>query len=112
MTKAANGLGYRQLAATLRQEIRDGKIAPGDQLPSYPQLRERFDASPNVVRDAVKQLAHERLVEVRDGIGTFVLEPGQWTSYDAAELMQLVGALRDEVREVRARLDSIERRLP
>jgi GntR family transcriptional regulator len=63
---------YRRIAEELRQEIESGRLARGSQLPTELQLRERFDASRNTVRDAVKSLIALGLVETRPGQGTFV----------------------------------------
>ncbi|MGO9778447.1 MAG: GntR family transcriptional regulator, partial [Streptosporangiaceae bacterium] len=47
---------YRRIADQLRGEIESGVLGRGSQLPTELQLRERFDASRNTVRDAVKSL--------------------------------------------------------
>lgn len=99
------------IVAELGKQIREGKIAPGSALPSIPQLEEQYEATTGVVRRALQALRQEHLVRTDPGVGSFVTDPETWTSSEAAELMQLVAALRDEVREVRDRLDSIERRL-
>ena len=61
---------YRRIADQLRSEIESGELGRGSQLPSELQLRERFDASRNTVRDAVKSLVGLGLVETRPGQGT------------------------------------------
>ena len=63
---------YRRIAEQLRQEIESGELGRGSQLPSELQLRERFNASRNTVRDAVKSLVGLGLVETRPGQGTYV----------------------------------------
>jgi GntR family transcriptional regulator len=63
---------YRRIADQLRSEIESGELGRGSQLPSELQLRERFNASRNTVRDAVKSLVGLGLVETRPGQGTFV----------------------------------------
>lgn len=63
---------YRRIADQLRSEIESGELGRGSQLPSELQLRERFDASRNTVRDAVKSLIGLGLVETRPGRGTYV----------------------------------------
>ncbi len=65
---------YRQIAEDLRQKIESGELGHGDQLPTELELRERYDASRNTVRDAVKWLTTRGLVETRPGQGTFVVE--------------------------------------
>lgn len=63
---------YRRIADDLRQQIESGTLAAGSQLPTEPELRKRYDASRNTVRDAVKWLITRGLVETRPGQGTFV----------------------------------------
>ena len=63
---------YRRIAQELRQQIKSGHPGPGEQLPTELELGERFDASRNTVRDAIKWLTVNGLVETRPGQGTFV----------------------------------------
>jgi DNA-binding GntR family transcriptional regulator len=63
---------YRQIAEDLREQIESGKLAPGSQLPTELDLRDRHNASRNTVRDAIKWLTNLGLVETRPGQGTFV----------------------------------------
>jgi GntR family transcriptional regulator len=65
---------YRQIAEDLRQQIEDGGLAPGQQLRTELELREKYNASRNTVRDAIKWLITRGLVETRPGQGTFVVE--------------------------------------
>ena len=62
---------YRKIAQDLREQIESGLIAPGEQLPTELVLRDRYGASRNTVRDAVKWLMTRGLVETRPGQGTF-----------------------------------------
>lgn len=64
---------YRQIADDLRRQIESGKLAPGAQLRTELELREKYEASRNTVRDAVKWLITRGLVETRPGQGTFVV---------------------------------------
>jgi len=66
------GPRYRQIAEDLRDQIELGTLAPGDQLGTELELQERYNASRNTVRDAVKWLIIRGLVETRPGQGTFV----------------------------------------
>jgi GntR family transcriptional regulator len=63
---------YRQIAEDLRTRIESGEIEPGTQLPTELDLRERYGASRNTIRDAIKWLVNSGLVETRPGQGTFV----------------------------------------
>jgi GntR family transcriptional regulator len=65
---------YRQIAEDLRTQIESGELQRGHQLPTEIELRERYNASRNTVRDAIKWLITLSLVETRPGQGTFVVE--------------------------------------
>ncbi len=65
---------YRQIAEDLRGQIESGELARGSQLPTELELREKYSASRNTVRDAIKWLTTLGLVETRPGQGTFVVE--------------------------------------
>jgi GntR family transcriptional regulator len=65
---------YQQIAEDLRGQIESGILAPGAQLPTELQLRERYNASRNTIRDAIKRLTSLSLVVTRPGQGTFVVE--------------------------------------
>jgi GntR family transcriptional regulator len=66
----------RPLVLQLRDEfvrlIDDGELAPGDRLPSEPELASRFVASRGTVREAFKLLEQDGLVDVEHGRGRFV----------------------------------------
>ena len=63
---------YRRIAQELRQQIKSGRPGPGEQLPTELELAGLYDASRNTVRDAIKWLTVNGLVETRPGQGTFV----------------------------------------
>jgi GntR family transcriptional regulator len=63
---------YLQIADDLRDQIDVGKLPPGNQLPTESELRDKYEASRNTIRDAIKRLVSEGLVETRPGQGTFV----------------------------------------
>lgn len=63
---------YQQIAEDLRAQIESGALEQGAQLPTEIELRDRYSASRNTVRDAIKRLTSQGLVETRPGQGTFV----------------------------------------
>jgi GntR family transcriptional regulator len=65
---------YRQIAEDLRRQIEAGELTPGAQLRTELELREKYNASRNTVRDAIKLLITRGLVETRPGQGTFVVQ--------------------------------------
>lgn len=92
---------YQQIAEAIRQQIEDGELPRGEQMPTELQLREKFGASRNTIRDAIKQLADLGLVETRPGQGTFVttkIDP--WVTIRSVEpnpdLQELGGSVDPE----------------
>lgn len=65
---------YRQIAEDLHGKIDSGELPPGQQIPTEAELRERYGASRNTVRDALKWLTSLGLIDSRAGQGTFVAE--------------------------------------
>lgn len=65
-----------QVAEALSAEIRAGRIAPGNKLPSEAVLVEQFAVSRSVVREAISRLKSLGLVDSRQGSGVFVKKAG------------------------------------
>jgi GntR family transcriptional regulator len=63
---------YLQIAEDLRKQIDSGFLKQGSQLPTENELREKYGASRNTVRDAIQRLEEMHLVEAMPGKGTFV----------------------------------------
>jgi GntR family transcriptional regulator len=63
---------YQQIADDLRRQIESGALQRGGRLPTELELRKKYDASRNTVRDALGRLTQLGLVETRPGKGTFV----------------------------------------
>jgi len=65
---------YEQVVERIRQQILAGDLKSGDQLPNERSLGERYGVSRTVIREAMKTLIQNGLVEVRRGQGTFVVD--------------------------------------
>jgi len=69
-------LGYTPLWAAiahlLRQDIAEGRYAPGDKLPTEAQMSDRHGVNRHTVRHALAALVQEGLVRTRRGAGAFV----------------------------------------
>lgn len=64
--------------AKIKQMIVDGELQPGDRLPREADLARRLGLSRSSLREAVRALSLLRVLDVRQGDGTYVtsLEPG------------------------------------
>ncbi|MBV9856803.1 MAG: GntR family transcriptional regulator [Streptosporangiaceae bacterium] len=65
---------YKQIAWDLQRQIDSGLLKPGQQLPTELELRDKYEASRNTIRDTIKWLTNRALVETRPGQGTFVVK--------------------------------------
>lgn len=65
-----------QVADAMAAEIRAGRLAAGDKLPTEATLVEQFSVSRTVVREALSRLKSLSLVESRQGSGVYVKEIG------------------------------------
>ncbi|MDA0999680.1 MAG: FadR/GntR family transcriptional regulator [bacterium] len=64
---------YEEIVSQITSLILNGDLKVGDRLPSERELCEQFDVGRNSVREATRALASARLVESRQGEGTFVI---------------------------------------
>jgi len=64
---------FELVAQQIKASIVEGVYRTGDRLGSERHLAERFGVSRNVVREAVKRLSQNGLVETHSSRGTFVL---------------------------------------
>ena len=81
---------YAEIEETLATEIAQGEYRPGDQLPTEDALLQRFQVSRITVRRAIQNLVGRGLLEIRRGLGTFVLSPRI-----EAEITKLTGFVED-----------------
>ncbi|GAA1806163.1 GntR family transcriptional regulator [Agromyces neolithicus] len=73
----------------LRKLVLSGEFPPGAPLPEL-FLAQEFNVSRTPIREALKQLENEGLVEIRPRVGTFVRQP---TRREIVELFELKGGL-------------------
>src|SRR5438270_7377058 len=63
---------YEHIVEQIHALIREGRWAPGDQIPPERELAERFRVSRTSVREALRALEMQGVIESRQGGGTFV----------------------------------------
>ncbi len=63
---------YEQIVRQIQAAIRDNALSEGDRLPTERELAETFGVSRSVVREAIKVLSAQGMVESRQGSGLFV----------------------------------------
>ena len=83
---------YMQLIQQVRQAMRLGLLAEGDQLPTVKDVVAKVAINPNTVLKAYRELEHEGLVAPRPGVGTFI------TRTLTDQSLAAHGPLREELR--------------
>ena len=63
---------FEQVVETVRRLILSGDLNPGDKLPTEQELEKQLNVSRSSIREALRVLEFEGLVEVRRGSGTYV----------------------------------------
>jgi GntR family transcriptional regulator, transcriptional repressor for pyruvate dehydrogenase complex len=102
------------VAGTLRRMVVDGQLRDGDFLPNEAELMSHFGVSRPTLREAVRVLESERLVEVRRGsrTGARVRVPGpEIVARPAGLLLELSGATIADVMVARAGIEPMAVRL-
>ena len=90
------------LVEALGERIRDGRLAPGDKLPTEAAVMAEFGVSRTVVREAISKLQAGGMVETRHGIGTFVVGVGDGSAFRIEP--QQLGTLRDVIAVLELRI--------
>src|SRR6201988_5538666 len=102
------------VAQTLRRMIVDGQLKDGDFLPYEAELMDHFQVSRPSLREAVRVLESDRLVEVRRGsrTGARVRVPGpEIVARPAGLLLELSGATIADVMVARAGIEPMAARV-
>jgi GntR family transcriptional regulator, transcriptional repressor for pyruvate dehydrogenase complex len=102
------------VAGTLRRMVVDGQLKDGDFLPNEAELMAHFGVSRPTLREAVRVLESERLVEVRRGsrTGARVRVPGpEIVARPAGLLLELSGATISDVMTARSGIEPMAVRL-
>ncbi|MFJ6567365.1 FadR/GntR family transcriptional regulator [Streptomyces sp. NPDC091292] len=92
-----------QVIAALRTQIATGEWPVGSRIPTEPELVEQLGVARNTVREAVRALAHNGLLDIRQGSGTFVV-----ATSELAGVMQrrFAGADPRHIAELRSTLEA------
>lgn len=69
---------WAQVADQIKAMILSGTLKPGDKLPNERELCRRMEVSRMSLRESLRTLQNEGYVEVRPGLGTFVLGPDSY----------------------------------
>lgn len=84
---------FRQIADTIRDEIRRGGIKPGERVPSVRTIVRDFGVAMATAQRALSVLREERYIEPQSGLGNVVTLPEAWgtAASDTAWRSRIVG---------------------
>lgn len=95
---------YNKIADGILEYIKDNSLKSGDKIPSERILAEHFMTSRNSVREALRVLEHEKVLEVKAGKGTFLTSDSAIDSVSVKlwcvnyeELLQIKSMLENEI---------------
>ncbi|AEG93000.1 FadR/GntR family transcriptional regulator [Ramlibacter tataouinensis] len=90
------------LVQALGDRVRDGRWPAGARLPKEADLMSEFGVSRTVVREAMSRLQAAGVVDIRHGVGTFVLGYGDPGSFRIAP--EQLGTLQDVIAVLELRI--------
>ena len=83
LSAAGPGTLYQQIVDGLKREVSEGRLRPGQPLPSFRQLAEDLLVSVITVKRAYEELEREGIIYRRQGLGTFVAKTAPDRSREA-----------------------------
>ncbi|MGJ7487125.1 FadR/GntR family transcriptional regulator [Variovorax sp. LT2P21] len=103
---------YKAVSSEIERSILSGKLKPGSPLPTEQSLAERFGVHRSTVREAIRQVEQEGLVQRREGRRLFVTLPGLYDlAPRAARLLLLQQTTFQELWQVAVTLEPLAARL-
>lgn len=103
---------YKAVSAAIERAILDGALPPGAALPTEQELSERFGVHRSTVREALRQVEQEGLLQRREGRRLFVCLPGVHDlAPRATRLLLLHQATFQELWDVALALEPLSARL-
>ena len=98
---------YYQLYLILRDKIASGEYAPGTRIPTENELIRTYGVSRITVRNAINQLANERMLVKTAGKGTFVSMPKIERSMDGSRVWGFSESVKRDGETPSAKLISV-----
>lgn len=98
---------FEQAVEQIRELIVNGDISPGQKLPTEQELCRQLNTSRSSVREALRVLEAEGLIEVKRGSGAFVSDPPK-IKQSRNEIMQWLSAHEQTLEQVLEVRESIE----
>lgn len=81
---------YKQIAESIRRDIIQGKLKPGERLPSVREMTKEWNCTPGTVQRAYRELAQQDLVISRPGQGTRISQEPPHNKANPMQRAQLI----------------------
>ena len=110
----ASRVPYLEIAAEIREQIRSGRLAPGDKLRPVRSMAADYSVAQGTVGAAMEVLRSEGLIDTVQGKGSVVVAvPGEVSADpDVAKLSAELAELREMVRDHDVWLRDLRQRVP
>ena len=92
---------YKEVANQLLNDITTGTYPEGTLLPTEMELCEHFDVSRHTIRESLRILSENGLIERRKGYGTIVCKKSDVLSHPLSSLEDLVFLARNNLRKIK-----------
>ncbi len=97
----------QKITTNLMQQLIDGKLQPGQRLPTEPEFAEQLGVGRNSLREAMKILSVMGIVSVRRGEGTFITQDPAFSGYESMVYALIVSkSLPSELLELRKTIET------
>ncbi|MEM7798043.1 MAG: GntR family transcriptional regulator [Chloroflexota bacterium] len=101
---------YIQIAEGILDQIQSGAFSPGDRIQPERELSEALGVNRRTVREALRVLEAEGLIERKQGVGTFVAQPKIEREVD--RLFSFTKGMRGKGLRPGANLITLDKRIP
>ncbi|MFC9665603.1 GntR family transcriptional regulator [Nocardia sp. NPDC127606] len=101
---------YQRVAEQIKQDIRDGRLAPGARLPGNRQIAEDYAVALGTAQKALQYLRENGWVTVTPAVGVFVAEecPPEGGVTDIEAMRVELRKLQAETADLSARVERLE----
>ncbi|PHQ69388.1 MAG: GntR family transcriptional regulator [Sneathiella sp.] len=104
---------FEEICDRVRGQIANGKLCPGDKLPSERDLAEQFKVSRTAVREALRSLENSGLIQLRKGAkgGAFIIEGNQTLTRSLEDMISIGRITLADLTEARVLIQEVIVRL-
>lgn len=63
---------YIQIIESIKKDMVNGELKPGDKLPSVREMAEQYKVNPNTIQRVYQELEREKITYTQRGMGTYI----------------------------------------